>query len=96
MSSVAPAPFTPEGAPTAEFIALILLGRERGWLTTDDLMMVLRSVELSPRLIDAVVGRVRDEGIEWRDDTAEAEAEPPSASARRGSAKEWTDPLSRK
>jgi RNA polymerase primary sigma factor len=68
-SLVPPAgPFTAEGAPTADFVALLLIGRERGFLTPDDVMSVLESVELSPSLIDAVVGRIRSAGIEWRDD----------------------------
>jgi RNA polymerase primary sigma factor len=67
-------PFTPEGAPTVEFVALLLVGRERGYLTPDDVMSLLESVELAPSLIDAVVGRVRAEGIEWRDDP---DIEPP-------------------
>jgi RNA polymerase primary sigma factor len=68
MSESIAAPFTSEGAPTIDFVALLLLGRERGYLTPDDLMSVLEAVELNPALIDAVVGRVRAEGIEWRDD----------------------------
>jgi RNA polymerase primary sigma factor len=68
-SLVPPAgPFTAEGGPTADFVALLLIGRERGFLTPDDVMTVLESVELSPTLIDAVVGRIRATGIEWRDD----------------------------
>jgi RNA polymerase primary sigma factor len=68
-SLVPPAgPFTAEGGPTADFVALLLIGRERGFLTPDDVMTVLESVELSPSLIDAVVGRIRAVGIEWRDD----------------------------
>ncbi|MGI8851642.1 MAG: RNA polymerase sigma factor RpoD [Acidimicrobiales bacterium] len=51
-----------------DFVALLLLGRHRGYLTPDDLMVVLESVELTPALIDGVIGRVRAEGIEWRDD----------------------------
>ncbi|MBO0730256.1 MAG: RNA polymerase sigma factor RpoD [Acidimicrobiaceae bacterium] len=69
MSDWGSIPFTPDGALTVDFVALLLLGRERGYLTPDDLMGVLEQVELSPALIDAVVGRVRAEGIEWRDDT---------------------------
>jgi RNA polymerase primary sigma factor len=61
-------PFTLEGGPTADFVALLLIGRERGYLTPDDAMAVLESVELSPSLIDAVIGRIRAAGIEWRDD----------------------------
>jgi RNA polymerase primary sigma factor len=44
-------------------------------------MTVLEAVELTPALIDAVVGRVRAEGIEWRDDH-----EPPEVPAAGGAA----------
>jgi RNA polymerase primary sigma factor len=54
---------------TVDFVALLLLGRERGYLTPDDLISVMESVELTPDLIGAAIGRVRAEGIEWRDDT---------------------------
>jgi RNA polymerase primary sigma factor len=60
-------PFTASGEPTAEFIALLLLGRERGYLTPHDLIPVLEGVELRPELISAVIGRVTAEGIEWRE-----------------------------
>ncbi|MDQ2754115.1 MAG: RNA polymerase sigma factor RpoD [Actinomycetota bacterium] len=68
MSEAVSTPFTPAGGLTIDFVALLLLGRQRGYLTPDDLMAVLESVELTPALIDAVVGRVRAEGIAWRDD----------------------------
>ncbi len=68
MSEGVPTPFTPKGALTVDFAALLLLGRERGYLTPDDLMVVLESLELTPALIDAVVGRVRAEGISWREE----------------------------
>src|SRR5580700_6422667 len=61
-------PFTPEGGASIDFVALLLLGRQRGYLTPDDAMVVLESMELTPDLIDLVVGRIRAEGIEWRDD----------------------------
>ena len=61
------APFDHSGEPTPEFVALLLLGRDRGYLTPDDLMAVLEGVELRPELISAVVGRVTAEGIEWRE-----------------------------
>ena len=64
-------PFTPEGEPTGHFVALLLVGRERGYLTPDDLMEVMESVELTPVLINAAIGRVKAAGIEWRDDTYE-------------------------
>jgi RNA polymerase primary sigma factor len=66
-------PFTESGTPTVDFAALLLLGRDRGWLGPEDVMAVLEAVELSQPLIDAVVGRVHAEGIEWRDDHAQAE-----------------------
>src|ERR1039458_7057852 len=68
MSEGVSTPFTPKGGLTVDFAALLLLGRERGYLTSDDLMAVLEGVELTPALIDAVVGRVRAEGIEWREE----------------------------
>ena len=68
MSEGVSTPFTPQGALTVDFAALLLLGRERGYLTPDDLMVVLEAVELTPALIDAVVGRVRAEGITWREE----------------------------
>jgi RNA polymerase primary sigma factor len=61
-------PFTPEGAPSVDFVALLLLGRRRGYLTPDDVVILLEAVELDADLIDAVIRRVRAEGIEWRDD----------------------------
>jgi RNA polymerase primary sigma factor len=63
-----PTPFTSTGGASVDFVALLLLGRQRGYLTPDDVVVVLESVELNAALIDAVIGRVRAEGIEWRDD----------------------------
>ena len=53
---------------------MILIGKERGFLTPDDLLSVMGSVELTPEIIATAVARVRAAGIEWRDDT---EREPP-------------------
>src|SRR6202790_3586122 len=69
MSEGGSTPFTPAGALTVDFVALLLLGRERGYLTPDDLIGVMEFVELTPALIATAIGRVRAEGIEWRDDT---------------------------
>jgi RNA polymerase primary sigma factor len=69
MSEGGSTPFTPAGELTVDFVALLLLGRERGYLTPDDLISVMESVELTPVLIAAAIGRVQAEGIEWRDDT---------------------------
>jgi RNA polymerase primary sigma factor len=57
-----------------QFTLLLAVGRERGYLTQDDLMTVLDTVELSAALIDAVIGRVRAEGITYLDETDEPSA----------------------
>jgi RNA polymerase primary sigma factor len=61
------------GVPDDQFSRLLETGRQRGVLTPDDLMKVLETVELSAVLIDAVVLRIRAEGIDFEDD-AEVEA----------------------
>ena len=42
-------------------------GRERGYLTADDVIDVLEWAELRPELISAVIAKAAAEGIEWRD-----------------------------
>jgi RNA polymerase primary sigma factor len=64
-----------------EFDILLRLGRANGYLEQDDLMSVLRSVELSPDVIIDVVKRVRAEGIEFIDapgETGDLTAVPPT------------------
>ena len=60
-----------EELPGAMFDGLIQLGKSRGFLTQDDVMTVLKSVELSADLITGVVTRIRAEGIEFTYDTGE-------------------------
>ena len=60
-----------ETLPEAEFEALIAKGRIAGGLTQDDVVAVLRSVELSADLIAGVVDRIREAGIEFTYDTGE-------------------------
>ena len=52
---------------TSAFAGLLAKGRARGAVTADDVMAVLRSVELTPELIDAVIGAVKAEGITFLD-----------------------------
>jgi RNA polymerase primary sigma factor len=59
---------TPSGVPEGDFVRLLEAGKQRGSLTPDDLILVLKDVELSPELIVAVVSRVRAEGITYIDD----------------------------
>jgi RNA polymerase primary sigma factor len=76
MSKVVPALSTPEGVPAEEFARLLAAGRQRGSLAPEDIVEVLESVELSPELIDAVVARVRIEGITYVDADADVAREP--------------------
>ncbi|HLX87220.1 MAG TPA: RNA polymerase sigma factor RpoD [Acidimicrobiales bacterium] len=63
--SVRPAP---EGIAFEGFEQLLAVGRQRGYLTQDDLILVLQSVELDYDVIEDVVARVRTEGIEYIED----------------------------
>jgi RNA polymerase primary sigma factor len=56
------------GATSADFAGLLRLGKERGYLGPDDVLDVLGSVDPTPALIESVIGAIRFEGIEWRDD----------------------------
>ncbi len=53
---------------TGDFVAMLIIGRQRGYLTPDDLLSVMGSVELTPEIIATAVARVRAQGIEYRDD----------------------------
>ncbi len=66
--------------PTDQFDALIRMGRARGGLSQDDVMTVLRSVELSAELIADVVERIKQAGIEFTYDTGETTVLPMTVS----------------
>src|SRR6202035_3161513 len=55
----------PEGVAVEGFETLLSVGRRRGYLTQDDLILVLQAVELTYDVIEDVVERVRAEGIEY-------------------------------
>jgi RNA polymerase primary sigma factor len=59
----------PQGIATEDFERLLASGRQRGYLTQDDLILVLQAVDLSPELIEDVLARVREEGIEYLEET---------------------------
>src|SRR5580658_2987064 len=61
-ASLRPAPV---GVALDGFEQLLAVGRQRGYLTQDDLILVLQAVELSHDIIEDVVERVRAEGIEY-------------------------------
>jgi RNA polymerase primary sigma factor len=60
---------TPEGVALEGFEQLLAVGRQRGYLTQDDLILVLQTVELSHDIIEDVVARVRAENIEYLEQT---------------------------
>jgi RNA polymerase primary sigma factor len=63
------------GVPVGEWAALLDQGKKRGSLTMDDLVLVLKSVELTPDVILSVVERVRAEGIAYDADEPDVDAE---------------------
>ena len=77
-AGTAPEPQPAEAAHVAgisvdEFDRLLAVGRERGSLNADDLMLVLEEVELTTELIDSVVERVRAAGIVYDETEVEPE-----------------------
>ncbi len=56
---------------------LLEKGRANGSVNADDVMAVLHSVELTPELIDAVIGAVKSEGIAYEDGDVEKAPRPP-------------------
>jgi RNA polymerase primary sigma factor len=65
----------PSHVPAAEWEVLVAQGRERGSLTMDDLVLVLKSVELTPDVILDVVEKVRAAGIAYDADEPDVDAE---------------------
>jgi len=59
----------PDGVALEGFEQLLAVGRRRGYLTQDDLILVLQAVELTHDVIEDVVSRVRAEGIEYVEET---------------------------
>jgi len=64
----------PEGVAVEGFEQLLAVGRRRGYLTQDDLILVLQAVELTHDVIEDVVACVRAEGIEYVEETRAATA----------------------
>jgi RNA polymerase primary sigma factor len=69
-------PFGPDGTPSSDLVALILVGRERGYLTPDDLLLVMGDVELTPELLSRAIATVRAGGVRWKDDHPDGETAP--------------------
>ncbi|MCU1462959.1 MAG: polymerase, sigma 70 subunit, RpoD subfamily [Acidimicrobiales bacterium] len=63
----------PVEVPADGFARLLTTGKRSGTVTPDDVMGVMKDVELSPELIDAVRGKLEAEGI--RLDTTDDEVE---------------------
>jgi RNA polymerase primary sigma factor len=65
----------PSDVPVGEWHSLLAQGKKRGTLTMEDLVFVLKSVELTPDLILSVVEKVRAEGIVYHPDEPDVDAE---------------------
>jgi RNA polymerase primary sigma factor len=65
-----------EALPSDELAGLITKGKARGTLALDDVMAVLKSVELSEDLIRGVRGLLADEGIELDEQVPDIAADP--------------------
>jgi RNA polymerase primary sigma factor len=53
----------PEGVPQVDFEAVLAVGREKGQLTQGELVEALRTVELTPEVLTALIDRVTAEGV---------------------------------
>jgi RNA polymerase primary sigma factor len=53
----------PEGVPQADFEVVLAVGREKGQLTQGELVEALRTVELTPEVLTALIDRVTAEGV---------------------------------
>jgi len=63
----------PEGVPAEQFETLLAAGRAHGTITGDDLIVIVKDVELTPELIASVVQRVKEEGITYVEDEPSAD-----------------------
>ena len=71
----------PMGVPAEAFEDLLVRGRARGVLTVDEVMTVLKDVELSRAVIDTVRHRLAAEGIELDESIEDIDDVLPSASS---------------
>jgi RNA polymerase primary sigma factor len=60
------------GLAEVEFEALLAVGRARGTITEADLIEAIHDVELTPEVIERLVQRVRDQGVEFLADDVTA------------------------
>jgi len=65
----------PTGLPAETFLRVLSAGRERGAVTADELMTVMKDVELSPEVIDSVRIRLSEEGIHLDEGDVDVAAE---------------------
>ncbi|MDP1795511.1 MAG: RNA polymerase sigma factor [Acidimicrobiales bacterium] len=60
-------PLDPSVPPSAKLEELVALGRVKGAVSSDEVVTFFKDVELTPELINAIVSRVTEEGIEYED-----------------------------
>ena len=76
MTEGTPARSAWEGLPSDELAGLITKGKAQGTLALDDVMAVLKSVELSEDVISGVRGLLADQGIELDEQEPDIAADP--------------------
>jgi RNA polymerase primary sigma factor len=73
MSQTSGAPSIPTGVSAEDFSRLLWKGRSTGSIALDDVIEVLKDVELSPELIDSVRRRLAAEGVLIEEDADEVD-----------------------
>ncbi len=63
MTTSTPMPFPPQGLPVDELRRLIAVGKAKGTITVDDVLVILGSPEPTPRFIEAITELLEGEGI---------------------------------
>ena len=74
MSQTSGAPSIPPGVSAEDFSRLLWKGKRSGSIALDDVIVVLKDVDLSPELIDSVRGRLAAEGVLLEEDPIDVEA----------------------
>jgi RNA polymerase primary sigma factor len=63
----------PPGVSQVDFDLALAIGREKGQLTQDELIEALHTVELTPEVLTALIGRITAEGVVLVDEVEEVE-----------------------
>ncbi|HEV2766741.1 MAG TPA: RNA polymerase sigma factor RpoD [Acidimicrobiales bacterium] len=99
MTTSTPMPFPPQGLPVDELRRLIAVGKAKGTITVDDVLVILGAPEPTPRFIEAITELLEGEGIHVDPEEPVSEVVPPCpppAGATRPPAVPLRRPLAKK